>query len=266
MDRSLRIFGPASAALHIFAQIALIFELGLVGTWVKSYWLPLTRRLWSEVFAYLAFLDFNPTDAEKDALTAAAFFTPLAVAAGVLWLKDRGKDDGETEYGSPITASLMRVAAFIASIAILFFVSQQIIADALSIYSQSTKELQSVELFSMLSIVGLGGIIVTLVLFYRLDAEIRRSLLIFGATFGALLEFVIIGAPVIFAAYFAVTELGMIRSAALLMVTFCIVLAISVRPAKVLQVAYVVMGLLLASWLVGFLQRFGDTITTTPPS
>jgi hypothetical protein len=264
MDRALRVFGPASAALHVFAQIALVFELGAVGTWVKSYWHPLTRRLWSEVFVYLEFLNFKPTDAEKDALTAAAFFTPLAIASAWLWLKDRGKDDGDTEYGkTALTASLTRMAAFIASIAILFFVSQQMIADALSIYTQSAKEFASVELFSMLSIVGLGAIALILVLFFRLDAEIRRSFLIFGATFGALIEFVIIGAPVIFAAYYAVNELGMIRSAALLMVTFCIVLAVSVRPAKVLQVAYVVIGLLVASWLVGIMEHVSQSI---PPS
>jgi hypothetical protein len=263
MERSLKIVGPASAALHVFAQIAVIFELGLVGTAIKSYWLPITRRFWTEVFNSLEIFDFKPTDAEKDAMTAVAFFTPLAVTAAYLWLKDRGKDDGENEYGPGPTAPMMRVAAFFASILVLFFVSQQIIADALSIYDRSTAGLRSVELVSMLSIVGLGGVIVMLVLFYRLDTEIRRSLLIFGATFGALLEFIIIGGPVLLAAYFAVTELGMIRSAALLLVTFCIVLTISVRPVKVLQVALVVVGLLLASWLVTIAQRIGETINTT---
>ena len=266
MERLLRFFAPASAAFHVFAQIALIFEIGTIGSWVKSYWLPVTRLFWTEIFSKLAIIEFKPTDAEKDSLTAAAFFVPLAIGAGMLWLRDRGKDDGETEYGpTPATASMMRVAAFFASLAILFFVSQQIIADALSVYNESKKQMKSVELFSLFSIVGLGAITVIMVLFYRLDAEIRRSFLIFGATFGALFEFLVVGAPVIFAAYFAVTELGMIRSAGLLLVTFSIVLAISVRPARVLQVAYVVIGLLIASWLVDVLRNVGGTIGSTPP-
>lgn len=265
LDSLLRIFGPATAAFHVFAQIALILELGSIGNLVKSLWLPFTRFVWSEIFSYFEFIDFHPTDAEKDALTAAAFFTPLAVTAGLLWLRDRGTNDGDTEYGpTPLTASLMRVAAFFASLAILFFVSQQIIVDALSIYDQTSKGLKAVELFSLLSIVGLGAIVVTLILFYRLDTEIRKSFLIFGATIGAIFEFFVVGAPVVFAAYFAVTELGMIRSAALLLVTFCIVLAISVRPAKVLQVAYFVIGLILASWVVDTFQKVGDTIRTLP--
>lgn len=258
MERLLRVFGPASAALHVFAQVALVFELGLIGSWIRSNWIPLTRRIWSELFAYMEILDFRPSDAEKDALTAAAFFVPLAVTAGVLWLRERGVDDGDAEYGGPTIAPTMRVAAFFASVAILFFVSQQVIADALSVYNESAKGLQSVELFSMVSIIGLGLMAVVLVIFYRLDTEIRRTFLFFGATIGALFEFLVIGAPVLFAAYFAVTELGMIRSAALLLVTFCIVLSISVRPTKVLQVAYFVAGLILTSWLVETLRTLAS--------
>lgn len=250
---------PATASLHVFVQIVMVFELGYAASLVKSYWLPLTRQLWSELFSYLSYLRFYPSDAEKDALTATAFFLPLAVSSAFLWLRDRNRGAPEEDVVSWSRIAVYRVMAFVASILILFFVSQQVIVDAWVVFYHSSRGVD-IELLSSISIVLIGVVILSLIFFYRSSGRTKRVFFVFGASFGAFAELVIVGAPVVWASYYAAVELGLIRSAAILLVTSSILLAVSVRPSKVLQVAYFVAALVIAATVIDFLQTFMQSV------
>lgn len=271
MEKALRAFGPMTAGLHVFAQITLIVELGIIGNWVRDYWLPATRLFWQKVFESLSFIDIDLTDPEKDSLTAVAFFLPLAISSVVLRFSasELTEDD---EKPKKITIYSMRFAASICAVLILFFVSRQIVSDAEEIFKKTGEGYERIELFSMFSILGFGLLTILLVAFYRIELEIRRYLLIFGATIGAILEIILIGAPVFIAGYVSVVQLGLIRSAAILLVTFCIVMTIVVRPQRMFQVAMVVGVLIIAGAIWDIVENVRDEIekpaqptTNAPP-
>ena len=66
---------------------------GPFGRFVIDRWIPLTRRLWSEIVEAIPFY-IHLTDAEKDALTAMVFFIPLGITSMVFEEKGRNRETG----------------------------------------------------------------------------------------------------------------------------------------------------------------------------
>ena len=71
----LKEIGPILAGFQLAAILTSLYSIGAFARWVLEVWRPFTRRFWDWA---TSFIHIQLSAPEKDALTAVAFFTPLA--------------------------------------------------------------------------------------------------------------------------------------------------------------------------------------------
>ncbi len=121
-------FGPVLAGFQIAVSIVSFFGIGAFASWVIEHWFPFTRWVWTEIISYIDFPDIS--DPEKDALTAIAFFIPMAVSALLNRLNNHNSD-------SPDKGKLLRVriAALVIGVIFMYLVGSRVIFDMLEMAS-----------------------------------------------------------------------------------------------------------------------------------
>ncbi|MEW8409841.1 MAG: hypothetical protein AB2696_13490 [Candidatus Thiodiazotropha sp.] len=117
-------FGPVLAGFQIAVSVVSFFGIGAFASWVIERWLPFTRWIWTEILAYIKLPDIS--DPEKDALTAVAFFTPMAVSA----LLNR-KIIIETELEDRGKLIRVRVFALVVGAIFMYLVGSRVVTDML---------------------------------------------------------------------------------------------------------------------------------------
>lgn len=131
--------GPFLAAVQTYAALAAVVTLGPLAKIILENWVPFTRQLWTNLIEEYLPWNIVLTDAEKDSLTAVALFAPLAISSAYSALvssreQDAAEDVEEESLRVAIfRSSLLRSAAFLVSVVVLFLVSRQLINDAISL-------------------------------------------------------------------------------------------------------------------------------------
>ena len=128
--------GPLLAGFQIAVAVVGFFGIGAVAKWILENWLPFTRWVWSELFAWVHLPEIST--AEKDALTTLAFFAPMAVSSLFVWLMR--KRVVETEL-SPVDDSAIgkeirrRLYATVIGGAFMVVVGGTVIEDTITLFT-----------------------------------------------------------------------------------------------------------------------------------
>lgn len=119
-------FGPVLAGFQIVVSIVSIFGIGAFASWIIEHWLPFTRWIWTNIISYIQFPDTS--DPEKDALTAIAFFTPIAISAFL------NKILGDSEsYNDESKLLRVRIFATIIGVVCMYIVGSRVVIDMFEI-------------------------------------------------------------------------------------------------------------------------------------
>lgn len=251
--------GPLFAGIHIFSQIALFFSLGKFAAIIRDHWNEVTRKLWDLFFEHLAFLQISISDKEKDALTAIAFFLPLAISSVGIALWDKSHKSTKSESKKPSWSFLrsfaFRISSVFVAIAILAVVSKQVVADISAIIDGTEPDQHLVKFVSISSFIFLGFCGLLMVIVFIINPDNRRKIIAWGATGAGLFEILLIGTPVTLGVMVASSQLGPIRTAAVFLVTLSILLTAAIKPIRITQIAIVVLTLIAASACMELLEK-----------
>lgn len=66
-------------AVTVLGYLSLMLFVGEIGQWIQAYWFPISRAFWENTLGY--FLDWRPSDAIKDYLTAITMFFPIFITS-----------------------------------------------------------------------------------------------------------------------------------------------------------------------------------------
>ncbi|MBY6237430.1 hypothetical protein KUV99_14805 [Vibrio harveyi] len=122
LKQALDDFGPVLAGFQIAASVVGFFGIGAFASWVIERWLPFTRWVWAEIFKYIQFPDIS--DPEKDALTAIAFFTPMAISA---LLNRNSLEESTPENKSKLLR--VRIYALVIGVIFMYLVGSRVVLD-----------------------------------------------------------------------------------------------------------------------------------------
>lgn len=109
---------PILAGFQITATLVGSIGLGAIANWILVHWIPFTRFVWTKILEYINFPDIAPE--EKDALTAVAFFLPMAISA--IWAIQH------TENNKKIHVKLF---ATVVGFAFFIIIGQRLIIDTI---------------------------------------------------------------------------------------------------------------------------------------
>lgn len=250
LRRILGVFGPLLAAFEIFYRLDGIISFGRLAIWLREEWRPFTHQFWTYVFDTLISIDINPSPAEMDSLTAAAFFSPLALAS---LLKAMSTDSSVTteHHAHLLSSNLLRSAAFLLSISILFLISKQLIADFISVATSAQNEYRLPIFLSLLSflVLGLYAMFALSVFFARSKISFWKRLLRLVTTGVGVMELIIVALPFVLAAFLATDQLGPIRTFSMIAVALSIVTTIAVSPRAIIYIAWCVAALAISSFI-----------------
>jgi hypothetical protein len=260
--------GPFLAAVQTYAALAAVVTLGPLAKLILENWIPFTRQLWSNIIEQYSPWPLILSDAEKDSLTAVALFAPLAVSSAYSALRSAGAALGEADEdpeevglrSAILRSSLLRSAAFLISIVVLFLISRQIINDAISLVASVDYTDDARLSISVITagIVLLFALFVFTIYFLRSDISFWKKLIAWGTTGAGLVEFLILAGPALIGAYFAAQQLGPIRTLSVIVVILSILLTLVVKPSRIIAIFVILMGLIL-------LGVVWDTITDMVP-
>jgi hypothetical protein len=285
MKKFLDDVGPLLAGFQIAVSIVGFFGIGAVAKWILEHWLPFTRWIWGEIFAFIQFPEV--TTQEKDALTTLAFFAPMAISSFVVWYtRNRiSRGGSRDEATSDLAAKELRLRIYASFIGAFFMiiVGWGVIQDTILLFTTRIEEgiaeeaaspLLDIELFARIGLFFaiIGGVIAFSAVLYWLTRRIevlkKRTDRLFEwlasnappiravvSSAASSMAAAVIGAMtslVSFAAVFggialAARQLGPIRTAAPMLVLVSLLATIFLDPARLLKTAGVVIALVVAS-------------------
>jgi hypothetical protein len=249
------LFAPALAAIEIFSDLDGVFSFGQLAAWLRDHWRPLTHSFWTWIFDHVINLNIVLTSAEKDSLTAAAFFAPLALTSFVQSRIGKGEtstlEDPETGV---LHSNLIRSAAILFAIGILFLLSRQMVTDILSLIGSASKDYKIPPQMSLIAfgLLSIYAVFVFAGFFARSRISFWTRIARFVTTGVGLIEFLLLGAPFLVGVYIASIRLGEIRTFAIAIVILAMLETIAVAPRRIVTIAGWVVAFIAFSYLWDF--------------
>ena len=245
--------GAVLAGFQVAVSIVSFFGIGAFASWVIERWLPFTRWVWTEVISLIKFPDIS--DPEKDALTAVAFFIPMAVSALL---------NGKTfiNIGIIDKAKSLRVRIFTLFVGVIFLylVGSRVIFDMVDMFNsfdfaQFENISQIALMLAVLPLVYLSIIYLRVRYFdksikkdgddyERLKENIEKSLSLSTLVSYVIFLIFIGGSSILL----AMEGIGWIRALAPLLVIVCLGITIIFHPNRLLNAAGVVFAFVLSSF------------------
>lgn len=271
-SRSLLIlFAPLLAAIQVFTSLEGIISLGQLASWLRDHWRPLAHAFWTWVFDALPGLEIHLTVAEKDSLTAAAFFVPLAVrsilVAGARRRDADVGDDDEDERGRQgvFRSGMIRTAAILLAVGMLFILSRQMISDTLDVLGSAQRSYKISATWSLFAsgLLALYAIFVFATFFGRAKIRFWARITRFVTTGVGAIEFLILATPFLLGTYFATEKLGEIRTFSIALVMLSILATIAIAPRALITMAIWVAALVATSFGWDFAMQLKETVDNT---
>jgi len=126
---SFAFLSSAFAGFHLYVILGEFLAFGAFASWLRSNWVPFTRQVWAYIVDHLPVINLRLDDADKDALTSAAFFAPLFLNA---YLRRRAPAFPWMARRWPITYEIINAPAmvFTLSTVIALVIARQSFSDA----------------------------------------------------------------------------------------------------------------------------------------
>lgn len=276
--------GPVLAGFQIAVSVVGFFGIGAVAKWILENWLPFTRWVWAELFAWVRLPEIST--AEKDALTTLAFFAPMAVSSLFVWLmRVRPVETASPSVDTAAIAKETRHRVYAAVVGCIFMVivGGSVIEDTITLFTtkepesenaQSSEALLNKDVFAAIGVVGtLVGFIclaaAVLVAAIKLSPKLLKgaerwfvSVTRFAKpiTFSAAASAISATTSIIQVAIslvsvgtvgggiiYAAGQLGPIRTVAPLLVLLFLVATVFLNPGRLLRTAGVIVAFVVAS-------------------
>lgn len=266
--RWLVFIAPGFAAFDTFTHLHSIFELGSTAAAIREHWRPVTREFWSWLLNNVFHLPIDLTTADKDSLTAVAFFAPLAITSVVRALSKQVPSEKSELNSGVVQSSLIRSAAILLAIGMLFLLSRQLVLDFLSLLDLGGQNYRVTPVLSFLAfaVLAIYAAIAFATYFARSGISFRRQLVRLATTSAGIVELLIFAAPLVIGVYFATSQLSDIRVFSIAVVIVSILATIAVSPRSIIIMAYCIFGLAIASLAWDFWAHLKQSIDTVPKS
>lgn len=246
----LGLLGSFFAGFNAFGHLTTFVTLGALGTWVREYWLPLTRYFWELVTHQLAFLYISLTVEEKDALTAIAFFSPLAI---YLLATPRERVDLDNN-----TMRILRAFSILSGVFLVAIIASQPLYDLFS-FGKSA-------LFTYIGSTFIYLLAVVLLIFYNdinlnnKDKLLENNEIINDRAFSYLHSKYAISLYAIPACILCSYYIGVIRTAAPFAIIAIIIYTVRNNPWKLVYVSFWIISLLISSFAYDFILFFKNKV------
>jgi len=240
------LFGPLFAGLQTFIEIVRLagdgLSIGQFASWLVVNWTTITREFWSKLLSYFPSVEL--IESEKDALTAIVFFLPLAISSLHVSLSVKTPDDSSNKYNH-----FIKIIGLLVAVVVLFVVGRQVYNDLSDLIFNMNVDGGTFPVVGAALVLLLAAYAFVVILFYLRNLGGLERIIKWGGSATGATALVLAAIPLSASLYLYASEIGLIRSLAILLVSSSIIVTAVARPQRILLLAQIVIFLIAASFL-----------------